>query len=162
MATIEKTVEVDVPVRTAYDQWTQFEEFPHFMEGVKAVRQLDDKRLEWHAEVLGKDVTWNAEITQQIPDERITWKSTSGAWNAGAVSFTPLSVSRTKVSLVLEYEPEGVAENAASALGLVSARVDGDLKRFKKFIEERGLATGQWRGEIHGQQVSSKSAEAGR
>jgi len=162
MASIEKDVEVDVPVRTAYDQWTQFEQFPQFMEGVKSVRQVDDKRLEWHAEVLGKDVSWSAEITQQIPDQRITWKSTSGAWNAGAVTFTPLSPTRTKVSLILEYEPEGVVENAASALGLVSARVEGDLQRFKKFIEGRGLATGQWRGEIHGQQVTTKSMEAGR
>ena len=89
MASIEKSIEVDVPLRTAYDQWTQFEEFPQFMEGVKSVRQLDDKRLEWVAEIFGKDVTWNAEITQQIPDQRITWKATSGAWNAGAVSFTP-------------------------------------------------------------------------
>lgn len=153
MASIEKTVEVDVPVRTAYDQWTQFEEFPLFMEGVKSVRQLDDKRLAWHAEVLGKDVTWTAEITQQIPDQRITWKSTTGAPNAGAVAFTSLGASKTKIALRMEYEPEGAAENTASALGLVGARVDGDLKRFKKFIEERGVATGQWRGEIHGKSV---------
>jgi uncharacterized membrane protein len=153
MASIEKSIEVDVPIRTAYNQWTQFEEFPQFMEGVKSVRQLDDKRLEWQAEILGKDVTWNAEITQQIPDQRITWKATSGAWNAGAVSFVPLSPQRTRVTLVMDYEPEGFAENAASALGLVGARVQGDLNRFKEFIEKRGTQTGQWRGEIHGQQV---------
>ncbi len=155
MASIEKDIEVQVPVRTAYDQWTQFEEFPKFMEGVKAVRQLGAKNLEWHAEVLGKDVTWTSEIVQQIPDERITWKSTSGAWNGGAIRFESLSASRTLVSLLIEYEPTGVAENAASALGLVSLRVEGDLKRFKEFIEERGRATGQWRGEIHGQRVTS-------
>lgn len=153
MANLEKSIEVDVPVRTAYDQWTQFEDFPQFMEGVKAVRQLDDKRLEWHAEVLGKDVSWDAEIVQQIPDQRITWKATSGAWNAGAVTFTPLSPTRTKVSLLIDYEPTGVAENAASALGFVGGRVKGDLERFKKFIEDRGIATGQWRGEIHGRSV---------
>jgi len=155
MASIEKDIEVDVPVRTAYDQWTQFEEFPKFMEGVKTVRQLNDKNIEWHAEVLGKDVSWTSEIVQQIPDERITWKSTSGAWNAGAVRFTSLSATRTKVSLLIEYEPTGVAENAASALGFVSLRVAGDLNRFKEFIEGRARATGQWRGEIHGQRVTT-------
>ena len=154
MATIEKSIEVEVPVRTAYNQWTQFEEFPKFMEGVKEVRQLDDKRLHWRAEVLGKDVEWIADITQQIPDQRITWRSTSGAKNAGSVSFEPLGPNRTRATLRIEYEPEGAAETAGSMLGLVSARVEGDLKRFKKFIEERGQETGQWRGEIHGQHVT--------
>jgi len=154
MASIEKDIAVDVPVRTAYDQWTQFEDFPEFMDGVKSVRQLGDKNLEWHAEVLGKDVSWTSEILQQIPDERITWKSTTGAWNVGAVRFTPLSPTSTRVHLLIEYEPQGFAENAASALGLVSARIEGDLERFKEFIEGRGSATGQWRGEIHGQRVT--------
>jgi uncharacterized membrane protein len=154
MASIEKSIEVDVPVRTAYNQWTQFEEFPRFMEGVKEVRQLDDKRLHWRAEVLGKELEWLAEITQQIPDQRITWRSTSGAKNAGAVAFEALGPERTRVTLRIEYEPEGAAESAGSALGLVSARIEGDLKRFKKFIEERGRETGQWRGEIHGQSVT--------
>jgi len=158
MSFIEKSIVVDVPVRTAYNQWTQFEEFPRFMEGVKEVKQTDDKRLHWRAEVMGKDVEWTAEITQQIPDQRITWKSTTGAKNAGSVSFTPEGSDKTRLTLRLEYEPEGAAESTGSALGLVSARVDGDLKRFKKFIEERGHETGQWRGEIHGQQIRRQSA----
>ncbi len=153
MASIERSIEVDVPVRAAYSQWTQFEAFPRFMEGVKHVRQIDDKRLRWRAEVMGKDVTWDSEILQQIQDERITWKSTSGAWNAGAVSFVPIHPRRTRVTLRMEYEPQGIAENAASALGLVSLRIRGDLDRFKEFIEERGIETGRWRGEIHGQRI---------
>lgn len=154
MASIEKSVEVDVPVRTVYNQWTQFEDFPKFMEGVKEVRQLDDKRLHWRAEVLGKDVEWYAEITQQIPDERITWKSTSGAKNAGSIAFQPVGPEKTRLTLRLEYEPEGAAQTSGSAIGLVDLRVDGDLRRFKKFIEERGHESGQWRGEIHGAQVT--------
>jgi len=155
MSSIEKSTEVDVPVRTAYNQWTQFEEFPRFMEGVKEVRQLDPKRLHWRAEIGGKEIEWTSEITQQLPDERITWRSTSGAYNAGAVSFEPLGPSRTRITLRIEYEPEGAVETTGSALGLVSARVSGDLARFKEFIENRGVETGQWRGEIHGQSVMS-------
>jgi uncharacterized membrane protein len=158
MAWIEKTIDVDVPVRTAYNQWTQFEEFPRFMEGVKEVRQLDDKTMHWHAEVLGRDVEWLAEITQQIPDERITWRSTSGAKNAGSISFRPLAADRARLTLRMEYEPHGAAETSGSGLGLVSMRIEGDLKRFKKYIEERGHESGQWRGEIHGSQVKQGGA----
>ena len=155
MAHLEESIEVDVPVRTAYNQWTQFEEFPKFMEGVKSVKQMSDNVLVWRAEIAGKDVEWNAQITQQEPDSRIGWRSTSGAHNAGSVSFVPIGVNRTLITLRLEYEPEGAVENTGSALGMVSARVKGDLKRFKKFIEERGRETGAWRGEIHGTQVQN-------
>ena len=148
MAHIEESIEVDVPVSTAYNQWTQFEDFPRFMEGVKEVRQLDDKRLIWRAEIAGKDVEWTAEITQQERDRRIGWRSTSGAANAGSVTFEPLGSNRTKATLRLEYEPEGAAEKTGAALGLVKARVHGDLERFKDFIEDRGRETGAWRGEI--------------
>jgi uncharacterized membrane protein len=123
------------------------------MDGVKEVRQLDDKRLHWRATIAGKEVEWDAEITQQEPDKRIGWRSTNGAPNAGSVSFYPIGSSRTKVTLRLEYDPEGAIENAGSALGVVSARVKGDLKRFKEFIEKRGQETGAWRGEIHGDDV---------
>ena len=149
MAHIEESIEVDVPVSTAYNQWTQFEDFPRFMEGVKEVRQLDDKRLVWRAEIAGKNVEWTAEITQQEPDRRIGWRSTSGAANAGSVTFEPLGPNRANATLRLEYEPEGASEKAVAALGLVKARVHGDLERFKDFIEERGRETGAWRGEIH-------------
>ena len=153
MATIEKSIEVNVPVRTAYNQWTQFEEFPHFMEGVKEVRQLDDKRLHWKANIAGKDEEWDAEITEQRPDERVAWRNTSGATNAGVVTFHYIDEHTTKVMLQLEYEPEGVVETVGSALGLIGRRVEGDLERFKQFIEKRGQETGAWRGEIHQEKV---------
>jgi uncharacterized membrane protein len=152
MATIERKLEIDVPVRTAYDQWTQFEDFPRFMEGVKSVRQLDERRLAWTAEVMGRELSWTAEIVDQVPDRSISWRSTSGPQNQGTVSFRELAPDRTEVSLKLEYEPEGAAETTAAALGLVGVRVSGDLDRFKKFIESRGQPTGAWRGEIHGGQ----------
>ena len=148
MATIEKSIEVEVPVRTAYNQWTQFEEFPKFMEGVREVRQVDDKRLHWKAEIGGKEQEWFAEITEQIPDERIAWTSRSGAPNAGVVTFHRLADSRTRIMLQLDYEPHGAVENVGDAVGVVSRRVAGDLERFKNFIEARGRETGAWRGEI--------------
>lgn len=154
METIEQSIEVDAPVSMVYNQWTQFEEFPRFMEGVKAVRQIDEKRLHWHAEIAGKDKEWDAEIVEQRPDELIMWRSTTGAHNAGEVRFGKTSGGKTKVTLVLTYDPEGVVENVGDALGLVSMRVKGDLKRFEKFLESRRDETGAWRGEIHGGKVT--------
>jgi uncharacterized membrane protein len=153
MAYTEKFIEVDVPLSTAYNQWTQFEEFPEFMKGVKNVRQLDDKRLRWSAEIGGKVVEWDAEITDQTPEKRIAWRSTSGAPNGGAVLFEPVSAGRTRVIVRIDYEPEGATEKVGSAVGVPGIEVKADLKRFKKFIESRGVETGAWRGEIHGQQV---------
>lgn len=147
METIEKTIEVDAPVTKVYNQWTQFEEFPRFMEGVEEVRQLDDKHLHWVAEIGGKRKEWDAEITQQIPDERIAWRSTTGAINAGVVNFRPKD-HHTVLSLKMSYDPEGVVENVGDALGLLSRRVEGDLQRFKEFIQSRKTETGAWRGEI--------------
>jgi uncharacterized membrane protein len=148
MATIERSVTVEVPVRTAYNQWTQFEEFPRFMEGVEAVKQLDDTRLHWTAQVGGRRKEWDARITEQIPDKRIAWTSEGGATNAGVVTFHRLKDTRTRVMLQVEYEPEGIVETTGDALGVVSRRVDGDLHRFKEFIESRGRETGAWRGSI--------------
>jgi uncharacterized membrane protein len=148
MSVIEKTIELNVPVRTAYNQWTQFEEFPKFMEGVKEVKQLDEKRLYWKANIAGKDEEWQAEITEQIPDQRIAWTSKGGALNAGAVTFQMLSDATSMMMLHLEYEPKGFAEQAGDATGLVTHRVEGDLKRFKDFIESRGRETGAWRGKV--------------
>lgn len=156
MAEVEKSVEVDVPVSTAYNQWTQFEEFPRFMEGVKQVRQLDDKQLEWRVEVAGKEEQWEAEIISQVPDERIAWRSLSGAKNSGIVTFTPIDDNRTEVHLRVEYEPNGVVETIGDLLGAVSRRVEGDLDRFKEFIESRGAETGAWRGHIHAGEVKSE------
>jgi uncharacterized membrane protein len=146
---IEKSIEVDAPLRAVYDQWTQFEEFPQFMEGVKAVKQIDDRHLHWRAEIAGKDKEWDAEITEQQPDRLIAWRSVDGAENAGRVEFHPTSDYRTRLTLRLHYDPEGIVENVGDALGIVSRRVEGDLQRFKQFIEARGAATGAWRGEIH-------------
>lgn len=148
MSTIEKSIEVNVPVRTAYNQWTQFEEFPRFMEGVQEVRQLDSTHLHWKANIAGKEKEWNAVITEQRPDERIAWKSTEGAKNAGVVTFHRLSEQKSKIMLQLDYDPEGAVENVGDAVGAVSLRVGGDLQRFKEFIETRGRESGAWRGEV--------------
>jgi len=148
MSNIEKSIDVHVPVHTAYNQWTQFETFPRFMEGVEEIRQLDDKRLHWRANVGGKLKEWDAVITEQVPDQRIAWRNTTGASNAGVVTFHRLNENTTRVMLQLEYEPEGVVENVGDVIGVVSSRVKGDLERFKRFIEERGSETGAWRGKI--------------
>lgn len=150
MALIEKSVEVNVPVRTAYNQWTQFEEFPQFMEGVTQVQQLDSTHLHWKAQIAGKEKEWNAVITEQHPDERIAWTSTDGAKNAGVVTFHRLSDQKSKIMLQMDYEPEGVVEHVGGAMGAVSLRVAGDLMRFKEFIEKRGRESGAWRGEVKG------------
>jgi Predicted integral membrane protein len=145
VSNIEKSIEVEVPVQTAYNQWTQFEEFPRFMEGIQQVTQLDDKRLRWRANVGGQEKEWEAEITEQRPDERIAWRSRDGAANAGVVTFHRIADARTRVMLQLEYEPEGVIENVGDAIGVVSRRVAGDLERFN--LETRGRETGACRGE---------------
>ena len=148
MSVIEQSIEINVPVKTAYNQWTQFEEFPRFMEGVKEVKQIDDTHLHWKADVGGKEKEWKAEITEQIPDERIAWRSREGAKNAGVVTFHRLSDSKSKVMLQLEYEPDGVVEKVGDAAGVVSQRVLGDLERFKQYIESRRQETGEWRGTV--------------
>ena len=149
MARVEKSIEIEKPLRMAYDQWTQFEDFPRFMEGVEEVHQMDEKTLHWIAKVGGKREEWTAEIVQQIPDQAIAWRHTSGAVNRGVVTFTPLDGERCRVTLALEYDPKGFIEKAGDILGVVSRRVEGDLERFKRFVEERGSETGAWRGEIH-------------
>jgi uncharacterized membrane protein len=153
MERIEKSVEVKAPVNAVYNQWTQFEEFPRFMAGVKEVKQLDDTHVHWHAEIWGKDKEWDAEITEQVPDQRISWRSISGdAPNAGSVRFEPVGPDRTRVNLTMEYEPQGVIENVGDKLGVMSARVQNTVEDFKTFIENRGRETGGWRGEVHGGQ----------
>lgn len=156
MPSITKSIDVAVPVRTAYDQWTQFEEFPRFMDGVEGVKQLDDKRLHWRATVGGKLKEWDAEIFEQRPDEIIAWRTTTGAKNAGSVSFQPIDKG-TKVGLMLDYEPEGVVEKTGDALGVLDRQVQSSLDRFKKFIESRRTETGAWRGTIEGGRVEEQS-----
>jgi hypothetical protein len=146
---VEKSIQVDVPLSTAYNQWTQFEDFPHFMGGVKEVRQLDDDRLHWVAEIVGVRREWEAAILEQVPDQKIAWAATGGATNAGAVRFEPAGVGSTIVFLSLEYEPEGLVEQAGDKLGVVERQVTSDLERFKALVESEGYATGAWRGSIN-------------
>lgn len=148
MANIEQSIDVDVPVRTAYDQWTQFEEFPAFMEGVVEIRQVDDTHLHWRTKVAGREKDFDAVITEQTPDQRIAWTSEAGPEHAGVVTFHRLGDAQTRVMVQMDYEPEGPAEKAGDLLGLVKRRVKGDLQRFKELIEGRGVESGAWRGEV--------------
>jgi len=148
VSNVEESIEVSVPVRTAYNQWTQFEEFPQFMDGVESVKQLDDTHLRWVAEIGGKRHEWEAEITEQDPDQRVAWKSTDGKTNAGVVTFHRLGEAQTKVMVQIDYEPEGILERVGDAIGADERKVKGDLKRFKELIESRGTETGAWRGEV--------------
>lgn len=153
MQRIEKSIEVDVPVRTAYNQWTQFESFPNFMDNVEAVQQLDDKRLHWVAKVAGRRKEWDAEIVEQVPDEVVSWRSTSGAIHSGSATFKPVDAAKTKVTLIMTVEPEDALEKLA-AQPVLSARVKADLERFKRFMEDRQSETGAWRGEIRDGEVT--------
>ena len=148
MERIQKSIEVDRPLHQVYNQWTQFEEFPRFMEGVKEVKQLDDTRLHWVAEIAGKEKQWTAKITEQIPDLRVAWESESGEYTSGVVSFQALGPDRTRVTLEISYYPKGFIENAGDTIGVVSRRIENDLDHFKEFIENRGQETGAWRGTI--------------
>ena len=148
MTKVEKSIEVAVPVSTAYNQWTQFEEFPQFMSGVKQVEQLDDRTLRWVAEIAGVRRQWVATVLEQVPDQKVAWAATEGATNAGAVTFVAVPAGGTRVTLTLDYEPEGLVEKAGDALNVVERQATGDLERFKSFIESRGAETGGWRGEV--------------
>lgn len=148
MSTIEHSIDVEVPVRTAYNQWTQFEEFPRFMEGVEEVRQLDDTHLRWRTKIAGREKEFEAEITEQRPDERIAWTSTEGANQAGVVTFHRVDDGVTRIMLQLDAEPAGPVEKAGDALGVLKHRVKGDLERFKELVERRGHESGAWRGEV--------------
>lgn len=154
MHTIEKSVEVNAPVETVYNQWTQFEEFPRFMKGLEQVRQLDDTHLRFVATIAGKREEWDAEITEQIPDQKISWRSLTGASNEGTVFFDKLSDGRAIVRVEIAIDPDSFLERFGSALGIPDSRVKGDLERFKDMIESRGVESGGWRGEIHRGQVS--------
>ncbi|MEX0658546.1 MAG: SRPBCC family protein [Egibacteraceae bacterium] len=146
---VEKSIDVEKPIHTVYNQWTQFESFPEFMKGVERVEQKDDKRLHWVAKIGMADREWDAEIVEQTPDQVIAWKASGETTNDGRVTFQEVAPNRTRVNLVLEYEPEDLVEKAGEKLGVVDKRVEGDLERFKSFIEERGVEEGAWRGEIH-------------
>jgi len=146
---VTEFVDVNVPVRAAYNQWTQFEEFPRFMDGVQEIRQLDDTHTHWKTDIGGVKREFDAEITEQLPDERVAWKSIEGEKQAGVVTFHRLDDSHTRVTIQMEYDPQGFVENAGDKLGIVDRRVKGDLRRFKEYIEGRGgLETGAWRGQV--------------
>jgi uncharacterized membrane protein len=148
MSTIEESIEVAVPVRTAYNQWTQFEEFPRFMEGVEEIRQIDDTHVHWKTRIAGVEREFDAEITEQHPDHRIAWRSVEGTAHAGVVTFHRLSDDTSRIMLQLDSEPEGPVEKVGDALGILKRRVKGDLERFKEMIESRGAETGAWRGDV--------------
>ncbi len=148
MSSVEQSIEVDVPVRTAYDQWTQFESFPQFMDGVEEIRQLTDTHVHWKTRIAGVSREFDAEITEQTPDQRIAWRSLDGPDQAGVVTFHRVSDGTTKVMLQLDFDPEGLVEKVGDKLGLVEGRIKGDLERFKEFIESRGHESGAWRGEV--------------
>jgi uncharacterized membrane protein len=148
MSRIEKSIDVDVPVSTAYNQWTQFEDFPEFMGGVERIRQLDERRLHWEVSVGGVDREFDAEIVEQHPDERVAWRSTDGTTHAGVVTFHRLDADRTRVAVQIDWEPETLVERAGALLQIDDAQVVADLRRFKEMIEERGRESGAWRGDI--------------
>ena len=156
MARFESSTEINVPVSVAYDQWTQFEEFPRFMDNVKLVQQLDAKRLHWVAEILGQKKEWTAEISDQTPNKRIAWRSTSGDQNDGAVLFDTVDANKTKVTLRIDADPQGPVETVGANLGILEGAVKSDLEHFKQYIESRGAPTGAWQGEIHGDEVKAR------
>ncbi|HMM74367.1 MAG TPA: SRPBCC family protein [Gammaproteobacteria bacterium] len=152
---IEESIDLDVPVRTAYDQWTRFEEFPQFMSGVREVVQIDDTHVRWRVEIAGAERTWTAEIIEQIPDERIAWATTSGKYNAGVVRFTPLATTRSRLHLRILYDSDGIAERLAEALDLTAARVRRELEAFRRHVEMRASEAEGWRGSVHHRHVES-------
>jgi len=160
--TLNASIDVDVPVRVAYDQWTQFESFPEFLGGVDSVKQIDDSLTHWVVSIGGVKREFDAEIGDQVPDDHVAWRSLGGeVMHRGRVAFSPKGPDETKVDLEIEWEPEGFVESAGAALQLDDMQVKSDLKRFKKFVEEREVPTGAWRGEVHGGQPTSTSRTSG-
>ncbi|WP_406858783.1 SRPBCC family protein [Streptomyces sp. HUAS MG47] len=149
MSQVKESIEVDVPVRTAYDQWTQFESFPEFMDGVERIEQRTDTMTHWVTKIAGMEREFDAEITEQVPDKRVAWVTVGGdTEQSGLVTFRKIDPSHTEVTLMMDFDPEGMAETIGDKLGFVDRQVKGDLRRFKHFIEERGEATGEWRGRV--------------
>jgi uncharacterized membrane protein len=149
MERVEKSVEVAQPISTVYNQWTQFESFPEFMQGVEKVTQIDDRHLRWRADIGSVDREWDAEIVEQVPEQVIAWRAIGEVRNDGTVRFSSTPTGGTRVTLLMEYEPQGFLEKAGDKLGMIEKRIEGDMERFKEFIERRGTETGAWRGEIH-------------
>ncbi|HYI19098.1 MAG TPA: SRPBCC family protein [Solirubrobacteraceae bacterium] len=148
MSTVEESIDVKVPVRKAYNQWTQFEEFPRFMEGVEEIRQIDDTHVHWRTKIAGVEREFDTEITEQHPDHRVAWRATQGTQHAGVVTFHHIDDDTTRIMLQMDTEPEGLVEQAGDKLGVLKRRVKGDLGRFKEMIESRGSESGAWRGDV--------------
>lgn len=148
VSTVMKAVDVDVPLSTAYNQWTQFESFPEFMDGVERVQQIDDTHTHWVTRIGGITREFDATITEQHPDERVAWTSDSGPTHAGVITFHRLGPDRTRVTAQMDIDPDTFLEKVADKAGLLETRVDGDLHRFKQYIESRGRETGSWRGDV--------------
>jgi uncharacterized membrane protein len=159
--TVNASIDVDVPVRVAYDQWTQFESFPEFLGGVESVTQLNDTMTHWVVSIGGVEREFDAEIGDQVPDDHVTWRSIGEVTHRGRVEFTPKGADSTRVDLEIEWKPEGFVEGAGAALQLDDMQVKSDLKRFKEFVENRGTATGAWRGEVHGGTAGPTTGAAG-
>ena len=155
METVKEAIQVDVPVSTAYNQWTQFEEFPKFMDGVESVEQIDDTHLRWVAEVGGERREWLAETVEQVPDEKLAWRAVDGIGPNGIVTFEPLGEEKTLITVEMSYEPEGFKETLGAKVGLDNRQVREDLERFKQVVEVLGRETGAWRGEVHSGQRRS-------
>jgi uncharacterized membrane protein len=155
MTSITESIEVKAPLRTVYNQWTQFEDFPRFMEGVERVEQLDDQRLHWVTKIAGVQREFDAKVTEQHADLKVAWRALDGPEHAGVVTFAPADDGQTRINLQMDYDPDGFVENAGDKLGIVSARVKGDLRRFRDFIEARGAETGAWRGDVEPGTTSS-------
>ncbi len=148
MTSVTESVDVEVPISVVYNQWTQFESFPEFMNGVERIIQTDDRHSHWVTKIGGADREFDTEITEQHPEERVAWKSTDGTTHAGVITFHRLSEQSTRVTAQIDWQPEGLVEKAGAVLGVDDHQVKADLKRFKKFIESRGQETGGWRGDV--------------
>ncbi|GAA4876933.1 SRPBCC family protein [Kitasatospora terrestris] len=146
MSKVQESIDVDVPISTAYNQWTQFEDFPLFMDGVEEITQIDDRHNHWKTKIAGVSREFDTEIVDQVPDDHVSWRTTSGdVKQTGMVSFQPLDARHTRIVMSMDYQPEGLAEKAADMMNMLDRQVKGDLKRFKHFIEERGTETGSYR-----------------
>jgi uncharacterized membrane protein len=161
VATVTQSIDLDVPIRMAYDQWTQFEEFPRFMEGIREVRRLDDVHLHWVAEIGGRVAQWDAEITEQRPDECVAWRSTSGKQNSGVVRFEPLGTEQTRITVEIEHDPDGMLESVGAAVGADDRRVRRELERFRDLLEDRDASSDAWRARIGEGNVRPEPASPG-
>lgn len=149
MAQVLDSIDVNVPVTVAYNQWTQFESFPHFLSFVDEITQVSDTLTHWKVTIAGAQREFDAEITEQHPDERVAWNSVGGEVNhAGVVTFHRLSDTESRVTVQIDWEAAGIVEKVGAALGIDDHAIKSDLKNFKKFIEDAHAATGAWRGDV--------------